>query len=351
MSEFLPVAPSSVPAEPGSRERSAAEPKDQRFTLATGDEENSPESSPDPAAQSDSKKGENPATLAPGLYLVATPIGNLEDITLRALRVLRSADRIACEDTRQTAKLLHHFGIATRTLSLHEHNEQARSAELLPLLLSGGRIAVVSDAGTPGISDPGLLLAREAIGAGVPVFAVPGANAVLTALVASGLPADRFTFHGFLPEKAGARRTALESLAAASPTGAQIFYEAPHRILDTLTDVDAVFGARVEVALARELTKLHEEFLRGTPAEVHDLLAARGRIRGEMVLLLRVVSAATAPATESLAARVAELQAAENLDEKDALKRAARERGLGKSEAYRELQRERASSRPAKRTL
>jgi 16S rRNA (cytidine1402-2'-O)-methyltransferase len=268
--------------------------------------------------------------LAPGLYLVATPIGNLEDITLRALRVLRQADRIACEDTRQSGKLLHHFGIETPTTSLHEHNEQARAP----------------DAGMPGISDPGCLLTRLAIEAGVPVFPVPGANAALSALVASGLNTESFTFHGFLPEKSGARRTALEALARDGFPGTQIFYEAPHRILDTLADVSAVFGERAQVVLARELTKLHEEFLRGSAAEVLAALAARERVRGEMVLLLEITEALEESAVrQSLGARVAELCAAENLDEKDALKRAARERGMGKSEAYRELQRERAASR------
>ncbi len=294
--------------------------------------------------------GEDPP-LAPGLYLVATPIGNLEDITLRGLRVLRSADRIACEDTRQTAKLLAHFGISKPTLSLHEHNEQARAAEdLLPLLAAGGRVAVVSDAGTPGVADPGMLLVRAAIAAGVAVFPVPGANAALCALVASGLATEQFCFHGFLPEKPGARRTALELLAAGPPPGTQVFYEAPHRILETLAEVDAVFGARARVVVARELTKLHEEFLRGSAAEVRAALAARERVRGEMVLLLEI--AAGEPDMEvaqTLGARVAELCASEGLDEKDALKRTARERGMGKSEAYRELQRERAASRVAKR--
>ena len=284
--------------------------------------------------------------LAPGLYLVATPIGNLEDITLRALRVLRCVDRIACEDTRQTAKLLSHFAIATPSVSLHAHNEQSRATEdLLPLLVAGGTLAVVSDAGMPGISDPGMLLVQVAIAAGIPVFPVPGANAALSALIASGLGTEQFFFHGFLPEKAGSRRTALEALSAPSGSGpvTQIFYEAPHRILDTLAEIDAVLGARARVVVARELTKIYEEFLRGTAAEVLAALAARDRVRGEMVLLLTVApAAADAAPAQSLGARVQALQAAEGLDEKDALKRAARERGMGKSDAYRELQRERA---------
>ncbi len=295
------------------------------------------------------EKNEQP--LAPGLYLVATPIGNLQDITLRALRVLRLADRIACEDTRQSAKLLAHFGIGTPAISLHEHNEQARTADdLLPLLVAGGRVAVISDAGTPGISDPGMLLVRAAVAAGVPVFPVPGANAGVAALVASGLATDRFTFHGFLPEKSGPRRTALERLATLAPdAGTQIFYEAPHRILDTLSDVDAVFGARARVVLARELTKVHEEFIRGTAAGVREALGSRERVRGEMVLLLEIAAASPGEAPgRSLRARVLELQRTETLSEKDALKRAAREWGLGKSEAYRELQRERAAA-PARK--
>ncbi|RRA48546.1 16S rRNA (cytidine(1402)-2'-O)-methyltransferase [Acidipila sp. EB88] len=285
--------------------------------------------------------------LAPGLYLVATPIGNLEDITLRALRILRTADRIACEDTRQTARLLNHFGITTPSISLHAHNEQARATDdLLPLLTAGGRLAVVSDAGMPGISDPGMLLVRAAVAAGVPVFPVPGANAALSALIASGLPTEQFTFHGFLPEKSGGRRTALEALsAAAQPGSTHIFYEAPHRILDTLADLAAIFSDSARVVVARELTKLHEEFLRGTAGVILAKLADRDRVRGEMVLLLELAEKTAAPATQSIGARVAELQAAEGLDEKDALKRAARERGLGKSDAYRELQRERSARR------
>src|SRR5271163_1506159 len=179
--------------------------------------------------------------LAPGLYLVATPIGNLEDITLRALRVLRSVDRIACEDTRQTQKLLNHFEIKTPTVSYHMHNEGSRAEELLAELKQGARIAVVSDAGTPGIADPGGQIAAAAIAAGVAVFPVPGANAAVSALIASGLGTERFTFHGFLPAKAGARRSALEALARDG--GTQVFYEAPHRIVETLADVEAVLGA------------------------------------------------------------------------------------------------------------
>ncbi|SRR6266568_7024404 len=306
--------------------------------------------------------------LAPGLYLVATPIGNLGDITLRALDVLKRVDRIACEDTRQTQKLLNHFAIATPTVSCHQHNERHRAAELIETLKSGGRIALVSDAGMPGISDPGSWLAAEAIAAGVPVIPIPGANAALSALIASGLPTNEFLFLGFLPEKSGARRTRLETLAAQPRESAHtlIFYEAPHRILDTLSDLESIWGPALRVVAAREITKLHEEFLRGPVAEVRQQLAARDRIRGEFTLLVEVpahtagASGPGSPATggnplggrwgggpdsgtwEKLTDRVARLQSELGIDEKEALKRLARESGQSKSELYRELQRQRA---------
>lgn len=277
--------------------------------------------------------------LAPGLYLVATPIGNLEDISLRGLRVLRSVDRIACEDTRQTQKLLNHFEIRTPTVSYHMHNEGARTEELTAELKLGARIAVVSDAGTPGIADPGGQIAAAAIAAGIPVFPVPGANAAISALIASGLSTERFTFHGFLPAKAGQRKTALEELIRGDLT--HVFYEAPHRILDTLADIEAVFGASQYVVIARELTKLHEEFLRGAAAELRSQLTLRASVRGEIVLMFALSPSETPTDTKkSLADEVAALMKAEGIGEMDALKRVARERGIGKSEAYRELQRE-----------
>lgn len=289
--------------------------------------------------------------LAPGLYLVATPIGNLGDITLRALDVLRGVDRIACEDTRQTQKLLNHFQIATPTVSCHEHNERERAGELVERLKAGARIALVSDAGMPGISDPGTWLAAEAIAAGVPVFPIPGANAALSALIASGLSTAEFHFMGFLPEKAGARRTRIEELAgelrqSPHPSGRTlIFYEAPHRIQETLADLESVWGPDLRIAVARELTKLHEEFLRGTVAEVRRNLAGRDRIRGEIVLLVAPPAgpaASDATARESLQQRVERMQSENGIDEKEALKRLAREMGQSKSELYRELQRQRA---------
>jgi 16S rRNA (cytidine1402-2'-O)-methyltransferase len=278
--------------------------------------------------------------LAPGLYLVATPIGNLEDITLRALRVLRQADRIACEDTRQTQKLLNHFEIRTPTVSYHMHNEGSRTEELITELKNGARIAIVSDAGTPGIADPGGQIVAAALTAGVDVFPIPGANAAISGVIASGLTTERFTFHGFLPAKAGQRKTALEELAR--DDGTHIFYEAPHRILDTLADVEAVFGPEQHVVIARELTKIHEEFLRGSAAGIRSQLASRASVRGEIVLMLTPTpteSASEAKQT-TLAAEVAAMMKSEGISEMDALKRVARERGIGKSEAYRELQRE-----------
>jgi 16S rRNA (cytidine1402-2'-O)-methyltransferase len=278
--------------------------------------------------------------LAPGLYLVATPIGNLEDITLRALRVLRSVDRIACEDTRQTQKLLNHFEIHSPTVSYHMHNEGSRTEELIAELKQGARIAVVSDAGTPGIADPGGQIAAAAIAAGIDVFPIPGANAAISALIASGLPTDHFVFHGFLPAKAGQRKTALEELVRGDLTN--VFYEAPHRILDTLADLEAVFGASQHVVIARELTKLHEEFLRGPVSELRSLLAARASVRGEIVLMLALSpdESSSEKKKTSFAIEVAALMKSEGIGEMDALKRVARERGIGKSEAYRELQRE-----------
>jgi 16S rRNA (cytidine1402-2'-O)-methyltransferase len=305
------------------------------------------------------------APLAPGLYLVATPIGNLEDITLRALRVLRSADRIACEDTRQTAKLLNHFGISTPTVSYHLHNETGRAEELIDQLKGGARIAVVSDAGTPAIADPGAELVARAIAAGITVYPIPGANAALSALIASGLSTERFTFHGFLPSKSGQRRTVLEQLRAALSVadsnhsdepripgvpgrlaawgGTHIFYETPHRILEALADIAVTLGPAHRIALARELTKLHEEFLRGTVSDVLATLQQRPAIRGEIVLLLDgtlTTADQSAGNTQSLANEVSTLIRS-GLTEKDSLKQVAKSRGLGKSEAYREWQRTR----------
>jgi 16S rRNA (cytidine1402-2'-O)-methyltransferase len=281
-----------------------------------------------------------PEGLATALYVVATPIGNLEDITLRALRVLKEAAVIACEDTRQTQKLLNHFDITTKTVSYHEHNELQRAAELIVRLEDGEPVAMVSDAGTPGISDPGFRLIQLAIRHNIPVVPVPGASAVLSALVVSGLPTDAFRFCGFLPAKHGARKTQLESLAGAPET--LIFYEAPHRIVETLDDVCAAMGGERRIVVARELTKVHEEILRGRAGDVFEELRKReAGVKGEIVLLIAKAEAISAPATvkKSAAARLAEIMREQSADEKSALKVLAKELGVSKSEAYREVQR------------
>jgi 16S rRNA (cytidine1402-2'-O)-methyltransferase len=275
--------------------------------------------------------------LTPGLYLVATPIGNLEDITLRAIRVLKQCDLIACEDTRQTQKLLNHLGIEKPTVSYHEHNEAARAGELVEKLSAGLRIAVVSDAGTPGISDPGFRLIARAIERDIPVVPVPGPAAFITALVASGFPLHPVSFRGFLPPKSGARRRDLEKLRQSPQT--EIFYEAPHRIRESLEDVLAALGPQRGIVVARELTKIHEEFLRGTVAEVLAVLSAREEVRGEIVLLIGPAAEGEASVPSiSVRERVDQLMRDEKLSEKDALKKVAKERGISKSEAYRELQ-------------
>ncbi|MDP9267698.1 MAG: 16S rRNA (cytidine(1402)-2'-O)-methyltransferase [Acidobacteriota bacterium] len=274
------------------------------------------------------------------LYIVATPIGNLEDITLRALRVLKEADLIACEDTRQTQKLLNHYDIKKKTVSYHEYNELTRAAELVKDLEEGMRIAVVSDAGMPGISDPGFRLVTLAVRHHIPVVPIPGPSAFVAALAASGLPTDSFRFSGFLSPKTGQRRTELEQIRNSPRT--QVFYEAPHRIVETLEDIVAVMGGSRQVVIAREVTKLHEEFLRGRADELLEQLKGRDGVKGEITLMIArapEVMVDVAPDTRKIAARVRELQAAEKLDEKDALKRAAKEFGVSKSEAYRELQR------------
>src|SRR5258707_11342101 len=221
---------------------------------------------------------------AAALYLVGTPIGNLEDITLRAVRVLQEVDVIACEDTRQTQKLLNHYRITTRTTSYHQHNELTRSAELVKAMQEGASVALVADAGMPGISDPGFRLVSLAIRHGVSVVPIPGAAAFLAALVASGLPTDSFRFSGFLPAKRGERRRALEAIKSSPRT--QVFYDAPHRIVESLEDVCEVLGESRHVVIAREVTKIHEEFLRGRAAEVLESLKGREVVRGEITLLI-----------------------------------------------------------------
>jgi len=275
----------------------------------------------------------------PALYLVATPIGNLEDITLRALRVLKETDLIACEDTRQTQKLLNHYGVATRTISYHEHNEMTRAPELVLELERGARVALVTDAGMPGISDPGFRLISLAIRHHMPVVPIPGPAAFLAALVASGLPTDSFRFSGFLPAKRGQRRQMLESIKDSPRT--QVFYEAPHRVKQAVEDIVEVLGEGRHIVIAREVTKIHEEFLRGRAAEVLETLKARGEIKGEVTLLIGKAEEAEkkAPARVSLRQRLEQIMTEKKLDEKTALKKVAKEMGVSKSEVYRELQR------------
>jgi 16S rRNA (cytidine1402-2'-O)-methyltransferase len=264
------------------------------------------------------------------LYLIATPIGNLEDITLRALRILREEVAIvACEDTRQTQKLLHHFEIRKPMLACHEHNEEARASEIVEILQQGDSVALVSDAGTPLISDPGYRVVAAAIHACLQVVPLPGPSAALAALAASGLPTNEFRFVGFLPPKQIARRKALAGLA--DETATLILYESPHRILEALQDIRAEMGAR-PIVLARELTKLHEEFLRGSAAEIHAILSARDSVKGEITLVIgravREVSNAD-PLEE-----VAQFEA-EGVARMDAIKMAAKRLGLPKREVYR----------------
>ncbi|MEP6718503.1 MAG: 16S rRNA (cytidine(1402)-2'-O)-methyltransferase [bacterium] len=275
------------------------------------------------------------------LYVVATPIGNLEDITHRALRVLREVDVIACEDTRHTRKLLNHYGIKTRVTSYHDHNERERTVELLEALASGSDVAIVSDAGTPGISDPGFRLVSEAGAKGVAVVALPGPSALITALVASGLPTDEFFFAGFLPARSGARRARLAELRDTPAT--LIFYEAPHRIAATLNDAWEILGER-EAVVARELTKIHEEIVRARLSELAERFGSEERTRGEIVLLIdRTPIESELSSTgdlRTIAAIVSEFEAA-GLDHRAALKKAARELGLSRDEAYRRLVAER----------
>ena len=279
------------------------------------------------------------------LYIVATPIGNLEDTSQRAVRTLREVDLIACEDTRHTRKLLNHFGIDTKTTSYHEHNERERAAELRQLLEAGKDVALVSDAGTPLMSDPGFRIVQTAIDGRIPIVSIPGPVAFVTALAGSGLTTNEFFFGGFLPLRGAARRAKLFQLRDLSAT--LVFYEAPHRIAKTLQDALDVLGDR-DAVLARELTKIHEEFARGKLRELSHQFSEARPVRGEIVLMISGNSKPTGrvskkggdpPVREgalSLAARVHELEQ-EGLTSKEALKRAARELGLKRAEAYRLL--------------
>jgi len=297
------------------------------------------------------------------LYLVSTPIGNLEDMTYRAIRTLREADVIAAEDTRQTRKLLNHFGIPNRLVSYHEHNRKTSGSKLIRLLEEGKRIALVTDAGTPGVADPGAELAAEAARRNIPVIPVPGPSAALAALVASGLPTDRFLFAGFPPRGNRQLEEFLDGLAA--ERGTIVLYEAPHRLRRTLAALAARWPER-RMALVRELTKLHEEIVRGTVAEV-AMYAERESVLGEYCLVLegvkdapnrsgraRAGSCATAGNSESAAFPFddgdgtpwwSSLSIAEHVaryeretgDRKEAMRLAAKDRGMARREVYRAL--------------
>ena len=272
---------------------------------------------------------------SPGhLYVCGTPIGNLEDITLRALRVLREVSLIAAEDTRHTRKLLSHYGIETPLISLHEHNEARRTPEILRRLLAGQSVALVSDAGMPGIQDPGAGLVRAAVDAGVPVTVIPGPTALITALVGSGLPAERFAFEGFLPRQSRQRRAHLETLARDPRT--LVFYEAPHRLREVLADMLAVLGDR-PACIARELTKVHEEWQRDTLSRLAQLWQDRTP-QGEFVILVAgAASGDTAPAMAASGEEVVERVLAcmrDGLDKKAAVRAVAAQLGLPRRVVY-----------------
>jgi 16S rRNA (cytidine1402-2'-O)-methyltransferase len=267
---------------------------------------------------------------------VATPIGNLEDITFRAVRILKEADLIACEDTRQTRKLLNHYGIRKRQVSYHEHNEHERAGELVGEMESGSTVALVSDSGTPLLSDPGSRLVKLCVERGIPVIPIPGPNSLLAALSASGLPCEQFLFAGFLPPRQGERRRALAKLADQPVT--LVLFEAPHRIAATLRDAAEILGPR-PAALAREMTKIHEEFVRGTLHDLADQFEKRA-VRGEITLVVgppQPMDSIAAPQNETIRERVEGLMKTEGMDRKAALKQAAREAGIPRREAYKKL--------------
>ena len=271
--------------------------------------------------------------MAGTLYIVATPIGNLEDLSFRAVRVLREADRIACEDTLHTRRLLDHYGIEKPLLSYHEHNEKERTEELLRELEEGRNVALVSDAGTPLIADPGYRIVHAARERGIPVSPIPGPSAVMAALSAGGLATDAFLFAGFLPAKTGARQRALEAWQSLEAT--LVFYEAPHRVVESLRAIAEVVGDR-RVVVARELTKIHEEFLDGTAASIADTLEARPAIKGEFTIMVARAEQAPPPDPAGIEAEVAALVAA-GTPRMDALKAVARRCGLSKREVYRRV--------------
>lgn len=263
------------------------------------------------------------------LYIVATPIGNLEDMTYRAVRILGEVDLIAAEDTRHSLKLLTHFGISKSMTSYFDHNQQFKGERILNTLRNGKSVALISDAGTPCVSDPGYQLVRDAVAEGIPVIPIPGACAAIAALSASGLPTDTFTFAGFPPSRQGKRRSFLTEISPLP--GTLVLYEAPHRLQETLLDIRHVLGER-QVVVARELTKIYEELIRGEVSEVIDSVAG-GKVRGEVVILIapgdKII---TEPA--SLKDTLVSLLQDETLSMKDAAKKAAEITGVSRSEAY-----------------
>ena len=267
------------------------------------------------------------------LYLVATPVGNLEDITLRALRILKEAHLIACEDTRHTARLLTRYGIDTPRESYHKFNERSRTLQLIQMLRDGKNIALVSDSGTPLVSDPGYDLVRSCRSAGIPVIPVPGPSAAIAALTGSGLPADNFFFAGFLPARASLRKHRLQELAGIPAT--LVLFEAPHRLLASLEDMAVVLGAR-RASIARELTKIHEEFLQGTLPELRDLLRARPKIQGEITVVIERGEAAPVSAAwpASIKKHLEEEMQKTGLSRNEALKSVAKQRGIPRKQAY-----------------
>lgn len=264
------------------------------------------------------------------LYIVATPIGNLEDMTFRAIRILKEVDLIAAEDTRHSRKLLSHYGIATRMTPYHDHNEQLKTDYLLEKLLEGQNIAIITDAGTPCIADPGYRIAKAAAEKGIKTVPIPGASAIAAALSASGLPSDRFAFEGFLPPKQGKRKTRL--LEFRDDSRVIIFYEAPHRLAATLSDMAEILGCR-EVVIARELTKIHEELRHGTPAELLEHYSSQ-TVKGEIVILLSPSTGQSTASEYDLDANLRRYLLEESLSVKDAAARASAESGRPRSATY-----------------
>jgi 16S rRNA (cytidine1402-2'-O)-methyltransferase len=271
------------------------------------------------------------------LYVVATPIGNLEDITLRALRVLREVDLIAAEDTRRTARLLAHYSISTPTTSFHEHNTRTRSPRLIRKLQEGGSVAVVTDAGTPGVSDPGMELVAACVALGIPVDPIPGVSAPLVAAVAAGFPLDLFTIRGFVPSRAKDRNGFVSTVSETD--GVVAFFEAPHRVRETLSDLATVLGER-QIVVGRELTKLHQEFLRGTAAAILERLSDP---RGEFTIVVgprgNAPVAAETPDDTTLAAEFGRLAESQGLGRRAALATVARKYGRPTREIYAAIER------------